>query len=70
MNKPRTWKSRTFLAAVICCGVFTAAFLTRCGQSARMLHIYTWADYFKPALVARFERQNGCRVVIDTYDSN
>lgn len=70
MNNPRTWKSTAILAAVICCGVFAAAFLIRCGQSARTLHIYTWADYFKPALVARFEKQNGCRVVIDTYDSN
>ncbi len=70
MNNPRTWKSTAILAAVICCGVFAAAFLICCGQSARTLHIYTWADYFKPALVARFEKQNGCRVVIDTYDSN
>jgi len=70
MNNPRTWKSTAILAAVICCGVFAAAFLIRCGQSARTLHIYTWADYFKPALVARFEKQNCCRVVIDTYDSN
>jgi spermidine/putrescine transport system substrate-binding protein len=70
MSNPRTQKSRTLLAAVICSGVFTAAFFTHCSQKARALHIYTWADYFNPALVARFEKQNGCRVVIDTYDSN
>jgi spermidine/putrescine transport system substrate-binding protein len=46
------------------------AFLSRCGKAASVLHIYTWADYFKPALLARFEKENGCRVVIDTYDSN
>lgn len=34
------------------------------------LHVYTWADYVKPELVLRFERENGCRVVMDTFDSN
>jgi len=47
-----------------------AAFLTHCGKPRPILHIYTWADYFKPALLARFEKENGCRVIIDTYDSN
>ena len=32
--------------------------------------MYTWSDYIKPELVARFESENGCRVVIDTFDSN
>lgn len=34
------------------------------------LHVYTWADYVKPELVLRFERENHCRVVMDTFDSN
>ena len=34
------------------------------------LHIYTWADYIKPEIVERFEKENGCKVVIDTFDSN
>jgi spermidine/putrescine transport system substrate-binding protein len=45
-------------------------FLGRCGRGESVLHIYTWADYFKPALVARFEKESRCRVIIDTYDSN
>jgi spermidine/putrescine transport system substrate-binding protein len=41
------------------------------GSKARsVLHIYTWADYVKPELVARFEAENGCKVVVDTFDSN
>ena len=36
----------------------------------RELHLYTWADYVKPELVARFEKENNARVVIDTFDSN
>ena len=38
--------------------------------SARTLHVYTWADYIKPEVVQRFERENGCKIVIDTFDSN
>lgn len=34
------------------------------------LHLYTWADYIKPELVTRFERENQCKVIIDTFDSN
>lgn len=37
---------------------------------AQTLHIYTWADYINPDLVERFEKENGCKVVIDTFDSN
>ena len=38
--------------------------------AADTLHIYTWADYINPDLVKRFEKENGCKVVIDTFDSN
>lgn len=34
------------------------------------LHVYIWADYLKPQLVQRFERENNCKVIIDTFDSN
>jgi hypothetical protein len=70
MNNLRTWKSMAARISVICFGVGAAAFLAHCGKAAPVLHIYTWADYFKPALVARFEKESSCRVIIDTYDSN
>ena len=41
-----------------------------CAEKKPVLRIYTWSDYVKPALIQRFERENGCRVAIDTYDSN
>ena len=42
-----------------------------CGCKGKpVLRIYTWSDYVKPELIERFERENGCRVLIDTYDSN
>jgi len=52
------------LAAAAACA------LAGCGRSKPVLHVYTWADYIKPELVRRFEQENGCRVVIDTFDSN
>lgn len=47
-----------------------AALAAGCGPKKPVLHIYTWSDYVKPELVKQFERENQCRVVIDTYDSN
>jgi spermidine/putrescine transport system substrate-binding protein len=42
-----------------------------CGKPAqRTLHVYTWADYIKPEVVQRFEQENHCSIVIDTFDSN
>jgi len=56
------------IAAALIAGA--APFLPRCGGTRPVLHVYAWADYFKPELVARFEREERCRVVIDTFDSN
>jgi spermidine/putrescine transport system substrate-binding protein len=50
--------------------VAVAALFCGCGRGKPVLHLYTWADYIKPELVRQFEREQGCRVVIDTFDSN
>ncbi len=34
------------------------------------LHIYTWSDYISPDVIADFEEDYKCRIVIDTFDSN
>jgi spermidine/putrescine transport system substrate-binding protein len=62
MNRPR----RAVLVAAA--GLALAA--AGCRKSAPTLHLYTWADYYKPELLERFERENHCRLVIDTFDSN
>ncbi|MFH0879984.1 MAG: spermidine/putrescine ABC transporter substrate-binding protein [Lentisphaerota bacterium] len=41
-----------------------------CNKPEQVLHLYNWADYVKPELVTRFEKENHCKVVLDTYDSN
>jgi len=65
-------KMGTSLAAAAC--LAAAIGMLGMGACAKketpVLHIYTWADYVKPELVARFETENGCKVVIDTFDSN
>jgi spermidine/putrescine transport system substrate-binding protein len=57
----------TRLAAVTSGAVLACA---GCRARESELHVYTWADYIKPGVVARFEKQERCRVVIDTFDSN
>ncbi|MDR1190956.1 MAG: spermidine/putrescine ABC transporter substrate-binding protein [Verrucomicrobiales bacterium] len=44
--------------------------ISGCGKTKNKLYIYTWAEYIEPSLVAEFERQHDCEVVIDTFDSN
>jgi spermidine/putrescine transport system substrate-binding protein len=39
-------------------------------KSKRVLYVYMWSAYIKPDLIARFQDEHQCRVVIDTYDSN
>jgi spermidine/putrescine transport system substrate-binding protein len=41
-----------------------------CGRKTPDLKIYTWADYFKPELLQRFEKEHGCKIIIDTFESN
>ena len=43
--------------------------LIGCSPKTR-LYIYTWADYIDPELIERFEKENNCKVVLDTFDSN
>jgi spermidine/putrescine transport system substrate-binding protein len=58
MRRPLTVLALALLAAIAC------------KQQPKTLHLYTWADYVKPELVARFEQEQGCTIVIDTFDSN
>ncbi|MDR2462268.1 MAG: spermidine/putrescine ABC transporter substrate-binding protein, partial [Verrucomicrobiales bacterium] len=44
--------------------------LSGCNKPKNKLYIYTWAEYIEPGLVAEFEKQHDCEVIIDTFDSN
>jgi len=41
-----------------------------CCQAQEKLHLYTWADYVSPEVVAKFESAHLCKVVVDIFDSN
>jgi spermidine/putrescine transport system substrate-binding protein len=41
-----------------------------CRRKTPELKVYTWADYFKPDLLQRFEKEHGCKIIIDTFESN
>ena len=66
----RSW-TKFFIgaAAVSALALFPAVF-SSCGGSRPVLRVFTWADYIKPELVKRFEREQNCRVVMDMFDSN
>ena len=55
-----TWLACALALALVC----------GCADKRPVLRIYTWSDYLKPELIERFERENGCRIVVETYDSN
>ncbi len=40
------------------------------GRAAATLHYFTWSDYVDRALIERFERRTGAKVVVDTFGSN
>lgn len=48
---------------------FAAFVLVGCEKKPE-LHLYTWSDYIAPEVIADFEAANGCRVVVDTFESN
>lgn len=51
-------------------GLIISFMFQACGSSKPELHLYTWANYFKPGLIEEFEKEFDCRVIIDTFDSN
>jgi spermidine/putrescine transport system substrate-binding protein len=62
---------RAAVAVALAAAAITAVLAaTGCGQAKPVLSLYTWSDYIKPELVRRFEREHGCRVVLDTFESN
>jgi spermidine/putrescine transport system substrate-binding protein len=58
-------KTMTWLAAAA-----AALLLAGCGGSKPVLHIYNWADYVDEDKLTEFAEEFGCKVVVDTYDSN
>jgi spermidine/putrescine-binding protein len=49
--------------------LLVAAALAGCSRASETLHVFNWDDYFAPDTLSRFEREAGCRVTLDTYES-
>ena len=70
MRKKITIKRGTLWPALFLAALAGIVFLPCCGRPKSVLNVYTWSDYFKPEILSRFEKEHGCRVVIDTFESN
>jgi spermidine/putrescine transport system substrate-binding protein len=44
--------------------------LSGCSEKKPELHVFNWADYFAPDTVKNFEKEFGCRVVLDYFESS
>ena len=59
------------LIALVLCIAMTAAMLCGCGSSnKKTLRIYNAGEYIDKNLLTKFEKQYGCKVVYETFDSN
>lgn len=59
-------KRRLHALALLCATLLLAS----CGEKKPTLHLYTWDDYLNPELIAKFEKEHACRLVVDIFDSN
>ncbi len=62
----RTLLRTTLVVAVSFCALLPLGN----AEEERVLHVYTWEDYFAPDVIAAFEQQFDCVVEFDYYDSN
>ena len=51
-------------------GIFAICMVAGCGTPKPMLRICTWSDYIDGGVVRQFEERNGCRVEVNTFDTN
>ena len=58
------------LVKILAGAALAAGFASGCGPSKPVLHVYTWSDYIDNEVIAKFAVENGCEVVVDTFDSN
>ncbi len=58
------------LAVLSTAATVTLLGMTSCGPRKPTLHVCNWDAYLNPDLVKAFEKQFGCRVVEDIFDSN
>ena len=50
--------------------VYFLIFISTFMKHENELHVYIWPDYIKRELIEKFEKENNCEVVFDSFDSN
>ncbi len=60
------------LIASIGTSLFLTLPLTMAGsvQASEKLNVVSWSGYFSPEILAKFQKQTGIEVTVDSYDSN
>lgn len=51
-------------------GAFFATLLSGAAFAEGRLNIYSWTDYMSPEVIAKFEKETGISVTVDTFDAN
>ena len=73
-NNKKTNKKRNAhkmnVSKILAGGMLALGVFSGCGPAKPELHIYTWSDYIAADVIARFEKENNCTIVVDTFDSN
>lgn len=55
----------------ILCAAMCVPFLTSCGGGEKQsLKVYNAGEYIDTSLISKFEKENGCSVIYETFDSN
>lgn len=57
-------------ATLVALLLFSSTGLASAGDAPRVVHVFTWHDYFSTEAIRLFEERHGCRVNFEYYDSN
>lgn len=51
--------------------LLTILILTSCSKDdSNVLYVYNWGEYIEPALIEKFEKETGIKVIYDTFEQN
>lgn len=58
------------IVIIIMLGITLLGLMSCSSKPKKVLYVFNWTDYIAPELIRKFEKQNDCRVIYDTYNSN
>ncbi len=59
---------KKIISLILCLGLVCA--ISGCGEAKPVLKVYNAGEYIDTSLLSAFEKENGCKVVYETFDSN